>query len=256
MKQHIQQELKNLEQRKDIKILYAVESGSRAWGFESLNSDWDVRFLYVHKPDWYLSIDEQKEVIEEMLPNDLDLSGWELRKALRLFRKSNPPLMEWLRSPIVYQENYSTADQLRKLSETYFNPKAALHHYFHMGEGNYRDYLQKDMVRVKKYFYVLRPLLACRWIEKSGTFPPMEFDRMVEKLVEDKTILREIELLLLKKKSGEEMGEAPRIEVLQHYIQREIDFFREFLKKEMVMKPTDTNDLNTLFREALKEVWE
>jgi predicted nucleotidyltransferase len=232
-----------------------VESGSRAWGFESVNSDWDVRFLYVHPPDWYLSIDDKKEVIEEMLPDDLDLSGWELRKALKLFRKSNPPLMEWLKSPLVYQENYSTAAELRKLSEEYFNPKACLHHYFHMGDGNFKDYLQQEMVRTKKYFYVLRPLLACSWIEKFGSFPPMEFDQLVQNLVTDAVIRKEIELLLLKKRAGEELGTEPKIEILHQYIISLLDHFREFLKKELAPKQTETERLNGLFRTTLKEVW-
>ena len=255
MKQHIQTELKNLEQRQGIKILFAVESGSRAWGFESVNSDWDVRFIYVHPKDWYLKIDDKKETIEEMLPDDLDLSGWELRKALKLFRKSNPPLMEWLKSPIVYQENYSTAEQLRALSEEYFNPKASLHHYFHMGEGNYRDYLLKETVRTKKYFYVLRPLLACMWIEKYNTFPPMEFDRMVEKLITDKEVLQEIVALLIVKKSGEEMGEGPRIVVLQQFIEKQIGHFNEYLKKEIRINSVGTEKLNKLFISTLEETW-
>ncbi len=94
--------LAQAEQRYDVKVLLAVESGSRAWGFASPDSDWDVRFIYVHRPEWYLGIDEKRDVIEEMLPLDIDLAGWDLRKALRLFRKSNPPLLEWLRSPLNY----------------------------------------------------------------------------------------------------------------------------------------------------------
>jgi predicted nucleotidyltransferase len=255
MKTKIQAELKNLEQRRDIKILYAVESGSRAWGFESVNSDWDVRFIYVHKPDWYMSIDDKKETIEEMLPDDLDLSGWELRKALKLFRKSNPPLMEWLRSPLVYQEAFSTAAELKILSEEYFNPKACLHHYFHMGEGNYKDYLQGEMVKMKKYFYVLRPLLCCGWIEKYNSFPPMEFDLLVEDLVEDDKVKMEIETLLVKKKSGEEMGVEPRVEILHQYIISLIEHFREYLKKDIIVGKTDTEKLNLVFRRAIKTVW-
>ena len=255
MKTKIQTELKNLETSQDIKILYAVESGSRAWGFESVNSDWDVRFIYVHKPDWYMSIDDRKETIEEMLPEDLDLSGWELRKALKLFRKSNPPLMEWLRSPIVYQENYSTADRLRELATDYFNPKACLHHYFHMAEGNFRDYLQKELVRTKKYFYVLRPLLCCLWIEKHNSFPPMEFDILVKDLISDKVILKEIELLLIQKRSGEELGESPSIAPLQLYIISVIEYLRDLLKKEIAPVQPDTEKLNELFRDTIKEVY-
>src|SRR5688500_16659645 len=102
MTDEIKKELLRLEIQHDIKILYAVESGSRAWGFDSTDSDWDVRFFYIHKLDWYLKIDDRKDNQEEILPNNIDLVGWELKKALRLFRKSNPLMLEWLRSPIVY----------------------------------------------------------------------------------------------------------------------------------------------------------
>ncbi|SDD83711.1 Predicted nucleotidyltransferase [Dyadobacter soli] len=112
MTAEIQQELSRLEAQHDIKILYAVESGSRAWGFASVNSDWDVRYIYVHRPEWYLKIDDKKDNQDEILPNDIDLAGWELRKALRLFRKSNPPMLEWLDSPIVYREQFSMAARL------------------------------------------------------------------------------------------------------------------------------------------------
>ena len=116
MIEEISKELLRLEREQDIKILYAVESGSRAWGFASRDSDWDVRYIYVHRLEWYLRIEDEKDSREEILPNDIDLAGWELRKALRLFRKSNPPLMEWLNSPIVYLQNFSTADRLRELT--------------------------------------------------------------------------------------------------------------------------------------------
>lgn len=112
MTTEIQQELSRLEIQHNIQILYAVESGSRAWGFASVNSDWDVRYIYVHRPEWYLHIDDKKDNQEEILPNDIDLAGWELRKALRLFRKSNPPMLEWLDSPIVYREQFTTAERL------------------------------------------------------------------------------------------------------------------------------------------------
>ena len=153
MTEEIQKELLRLEHQHEIKILYAVESGSRAWGFASTDSDWDVRYIYVHNLDWYLKIDDQRDNLEEMLPNDLDFAGWELKKALRLFRKSNPALLEWLRSPIVYLQQHSMADKLRDLTKEYFNPKSCLHHYLHMAEGNFKVYLEKDMVKVKKYFY-------------------------------------------------------------------------------------------------------
>jgi predicted nucleotidyltransferase len=162
MVETIKSELENLELKYQVKILLAVESGSRAWGFASKDSDWDVRFIYIHKPDWYLSIDDKKDNIEEMLPGNLDFAGWELRKALKLFRKSNPPLLEWLRSPLKYQEQYDTAQSMRALAARYFNPKSCVYHYLSMAKGNFYNYLQQQTVRTKKYFYALRPIFACK----------------------------------------------------------------------------------------------
>ena len=139
MIEKIKKELSRLELQHDIKILYAVESGSRAWGFASTDSDWDVRYKYIHRLDWYLQIDDKKDNLEEILPNEIDLAGWELKKALRLFRKSNPPMLEWLRSPIVYLQQFSIANRLRELTKEFFNPISCLHHYLHMAEGNYSE---------------------------------------------------------------------------------------------------------------------
>jgi len=205
MTEEIKKELCRLEQQHEIKILYAVESGSRAWGFASTDSDWDVRYIYIHKLDWYLSIDNKKDSQEEILPNDIDLSGWELRKALRLFRKSNPPMLEWLRSPIVYLQQFSTADKLRELAKEYFNPKSCIYHYLSMADGNFSAYLQKDMVRTKKYLYVLRPILACEWIRQTNTIAPMEFQKLVDSQVTDFDVKTEIQNLLKRKMAGEEL---------------------------------------------------
>ena len=104
IRKEVLRRLDAVEREEDVRVLYACESGSRAWGFASPDSDYDVRFIYVHRPDWYLSIVDRRDVIERPIVDEYDLSGWELRKTLRLFRKSNPPLIEWLGSPIVYRE--------------------------------------------------------------------------------------------------------------------------------------------------------
>lgn len=165
MVQKIVQQLKNIEEQRNVKIIFACESGSRAWGFPSQDSDYDVRFIYVRTIDSYLSISEQRDVIELPISDLLDINGWDLRKALNLLRKSNPPFLEWLQSPIIYYEDPSVMDQIRNLAVNVFSVKATLHHYLSMAKGNFREYLQGDLVRAKKYFYVLRPILACLWIE-------------------------------------------------------------------------------------------
>src|SRR6476619_733662 len=136
MKKEILKRLDQIERKENVRIFYACESGSRAWGFESTDSDWDVRFIYVHPRDWYLSIDveEKRDVIERTINDELDISGWDIRKALKLLRKSNPPLLEWLTSPIVYKEIGETAKQLREAMAQFYSPISAFYHYLHMAK--------------------------------------------------------------------------------------------------------------------------
>jgi predicted nucleotidyltransferase len=180
MKERVREELARIEREYDVRVLLAVESGSRAWGFASPDSDYDVRFVYAHRKDWYLSVFEPRDVVEEMLPGDLDVSGWDLRKTLRLFSKCNLALNEWLGSPLIYGEVAGFRAQLAALIPQFFNPIAALHHYRSMAEGSFNDNFADGRIRIKKLFYVLRPLLACRWIEKTGTQPPTEFSALVD----------------------------------------------------------------------------
>lgn len=256
MEEEIKQELARLEHQHAIKILYAVESGSRAWGFASTDSDWDVRYIYIQKLDWYLEIDSKRDNQDEILPNDIDLAGWELKKALRLFRKSNPPLLEWLRSPLVYVEQFSAASKLRDLADQYFNPKACMHHYLHMAERNFQAYLLKDRVRVKKYFYVLRPILACDWIRQTNTIAPMEFHKLVESQVADASIKAAIQALLTRKIAGEELGEEPQNQLLNAFLEEKIIFYNDYIKSLGPIELPDTSRLNTVFKETLYEAWD
>lgn len=231
MFEEIKKELARIEEKSDIKILLAVESGSRAWGFASTDSDWDVRYVYIHKLDWYLKIDELKDSQDEILPNDIDLAGWELKKALKLFRKSNPPMLEWLRSPIVYTEQFSTAEKLREMSGEFFSPKSCMYHYLSMAKNNFREFLQKDSVKSKKYFYVLRPVLACDWVKENNSFPPMEFQDLVDSQVKDEKVKTEIAELLKRKMAGEELKEEPKIEILNEFLERKIEFYNDYVNQ-------------------------
>lgn len=256
MLEQIKDELVRLEHEHEVKILYAVESGSRAWGFASTDSDWDVRYIYIHRLDWYLKIDEGKDSQEEILANDIDLAGWELKKALRLFRKSNPPMLEWLRSPIVYSEQFSTAENLRRLSDEFFNPKSCMYHYLSMAKNNYREFLQKDLVRSKKYFYVLRPVLACDWIREKETMPPMEFRTLVDDQVKDQAIRNEIDQLLERKIAGEELREETKIAILNDFLDSKIHFYSDYVSKIEQPEKPDTMLLDSLFKETMSEVWQ
>jgi len=251
----IQNQLTDLEQSENIQILYACESGSRAWGFPSADSDYDVRFIYLQKTEWYLSVDEGRDVIEKDVSNQIDLSGWDLKKALKLFRKSNPPLFEWLGSPIVYLEKYSVANKLRALLPEFYSPVSCMHHYFHMAEGNYRQYLKGDRVWVKKYFYVLRPILACKWIEQDLGPVPTKFSLLVDKIVNDETLKQSIQNLINEKREGNELYWGPKIPEISEFIDIEIDRLKDKHHIKKRRSKTDTEKLNQLFRSALIEVW-
>lgn len=260
MKEQILESFEKIEEDYGVKILYACESGSRAWGFPSKDSDYDVRFIYVHKTEDYLTIDQmgigtKRDVIELPISDFLDVSGWELTKALRLFRKSNPPLMEWLHSGIVYYRAFSTAEQMRELSKTVFSPNSCLHHYLNMASNNFREYLKDEKVKIKKYFYALRPVLAARWIEKFNEFPPLEFSTLLEALVPEGELKNEIQVLLERKKAGDELDLEPKIQVINDFLNGEIVRLREYAKTVNNSSPDFTPTLDKFFRATLEEVW-
>lgn len=174
MKEKILEKLKEIEISKNVEILFAVESGSRAWGFASPDSDYDIRFIYKHKPEYYLSLWEKPDVIEFMTEDDLDGSGWDLRKTVKLLAKSNAPLIEWLFSPIVYFKNDDFAKQMQDLAVECFSPIAVLHHYLGTTK-NFMDVCEMEEVKLKSYFYALRTALAGKWIIENNTFPPVAF---------------------------------------------------------------------------------
>jgi len=256
MHERITTALHTIAQDEDVRILYACESGSRAWGFPSRDSDYDVRFIYVRRPEWYLSInlEHKRDVIERPISEQLDLSGWDLRKALKLLRKSNPPLLEWLNSPIVYLEAADVAAQLRALLPVYYSPVACLFHYLHMARGNYRDYLQGEIVWIKKYFYVLRPLLAIQWIEAGRGVVPVEFQVLVDTLVEDEALRQAIDQLLERKRAGEELDREPMIPAISTFIAGELARL-ETASIDHRRSGADIEQLNRLFRAVLASVW-
>ncbi|MCM3114201.1 nucleotidyltransferase domain-containing protein [Neobacillus sp. MER 74] len=255
MKEKILAEINKIEEQFEVKICLAVESGSRAWGFPSKDSDYDVRFIYIHKKDWYLSIDQKREVIELPINDLLDINGWEIRKALKLFRKSNPPLMEWLHSGIVYYQAFSLVDKLKAIQNQVFLPQSALYHYLNMAKGNFRDYLRGDHVKIKKYFYVLRPVLACIWIERYNTAPPIEFQTLVEELLEEGQLKQEILMLLERKISGDELNLEPKVNAINDFLEKEINRLEEYAKTLKVSNEDMTPILDNLFRDILDEVW-
>lgn len=222
MRSHVQQALRDIEKRYNVRVLYACESGSRAWGFASPDSDYDVRFLYVHPPEWYLRVDQPRDVIEVPIDAELDLCGWEWRKALGLLKGANPTLLEWLVSPIVYEQDQPTVDALKAVVPDWFSAHKARWHYYSMARKNFRGYLQEEEVRLKKYFYVLRPLLAVQWLEAGKGVPPISFDQLVAGTVTDPALLAEISQLLEVKQRAGESKYGPRMPKIQAFIEREL----------------------------------
>ena len=236
-----------------VQVLLAVESGSRAWGFESPNSDFDARFIYVHERDWYLSIDDKRDVIEYPIVDDIDLNGWELRKALRLFRNSNPAFVEWVQSPIVYLEHGPFAAACRSLLSAVYSCQRGIHHYRSMAKTNYRGYLREDMVPLKKYFYVLRPLLSVRWLEAYARPAPIEFGKLLHLIDGQSQLIGDIQELLAQKRASPEMGLAPQVASIHSFI--EAEFLRlDAIDQEPAQPASEaTERLNDLFVRCLPE---
>jgi predicted nucleotidyltransferase len=254
----IMRRLAAAEKEHDVVILFAIESGSRAWGFASPDSDYDVRFIYAHPAEWYLSFDveRRRDVIEYPIVDELDCGGWDARKALYLFTRTNGALLEWLNSPITYIERGSFAKELRKLAPTEVNNTALCYHYSHMARGNAREYLFKDRARLKKYFYVLRPLLAIRYIEAGLGIPPVEFQKLVDAVATDE-IRPGIAHLLVEKRKTSELGYGDPIPEINQFITSELerhgDSFKGQGRPDLLTKEELRDRLNQIFRKAISE---
>ena len=222
MRSEVLSTLTRIEQEENVAVLFACESGSRGWGFASPDSDYDVRFIYVNRLPWYLTVMPGRDVIERPISGDLDVAGWDLRKALRLLQKSNPTLLEWLRSPIMYRENTDVMTRLRELAVTHFSNVSGYHHYVSMAKKNFREHLRGEVVRYKKYFYVLRPLLAARWIREGRGAPPMRFADLAEATITDSKLIGEINALLEVKMRAGESATSPRWPAIHDFIVSEL----------------------------------
>ena len=250
MEKLIKSKLKGIEGKENIRILHCVESGSRAWGFASPDSDYDVRFIYVRPEEFYLRLDKTRDVIEWQLDDTLDINGWDISKALTLLHKSNPTLFEWNSSPIVYK----TTGQWKRISDIinrYFVAKAGLYHYLSTAKGNYREYLKGETVRLKKYFYVLRPLLACKWILAEGTPPPMLFSTLMDKYLEE-AVVPDVKNLLNLKMSEPEISEGKRLDRVNGYIERSIQEIEEKIRLVPAARNDGWDELNEIFLSLLK----
>lgn len=257
---HIQEILKQIEKVYDVKILFACEAGSRTWGISSEESDYDVRFIYIHNTDWYLSIDQKRDVLE-ISKNDnvdiqvnplVDVSGWELTKALRLFRKSNPALLEWLHSNIIYYENKSFLNKMKKLEPVIFSPIPCMYHYARMAKGNFRT-IQEKGPHLKTYLNVIRPLLMAKSIEKHHKIGSLDLYVLLSDVLPKNEQSLSIEQIIKMKASGQVI--TKQVSEIDKFIAKEIQHLEQNVSnlKSDISNPTDL--LNQLFRETLTDVW-
>lgn len=253
MRSTIIETIAKIEQEKNIKVLFACETGSRAWGFPSPDSDYDVRLIYRHERNWYLSISEKKDTIETMLNDgDLDITGWDIRKCLRLLWKSNGALLERLQSPIVYSAEPGFLELIKPVADQCFSPIATIYHYRQMGKNSYADIKDEEQVKLKKLFYALRAAFACKWILDKGTTPPIVFQTMLHELEIDPALRKRIEDLI-ELKSGKN----------ESYIHRQESQLNSFIEEQFSRAEQEANslksreekriDLDTLFLKILGE---
>lgn len=246
IKKEIEEKLKEIEEKEKVWILYAVESGSRAWGFASPDSDYDVRFVYVRRQEDYLRLEGMRDVIEWQLDEVLDINGWDLKKTLMQFQHSNATLFEWSHSPVVYR----TTKEWNRVYETakrYFSPKAAAYHYYGTARSTCEKYLQGETVKYKKYLYALRPLLACRYIEDRQCPPPVRFEELVKAVEVPKALDTGIRELLEKKKTTDEKEKNPQIPVIRAFIEEELKRQKAYIASMPDEKREGCESLNRLF---------
>lgn len=231
-KDEIVHRLHAIQSEHNVCILTAVESGSRAWGFPSPDSDFDVRFIYVRQLDDYLSIRERRDVIERPLDGLFDINGWDVRKAIALLLNSNAIAAEWLNSPIVYMGGTPDVDRLRKFAAKVVNLERLKYHYFHLAESIWRERLGgREAIALKKYFYVLRPALVLRHLRTHNRLPPMSMQQVMDEIdmsLEQEDVIND---LVTAKKATREMGITGRIDVLDALIEEELSLVRENRRK-------------------------
>ena len=251
MKNRILKELDNIEQTHGVKIIFACESGSRAWGFASKDSDYDVRFVYVHPNDWYLSIAEKKDVIEIPVNEELDISGWDIRKSLRLLRKSNSPLLEWLSSPIVYKNDKASVSPFYALSKRAFLPESSCHHYLSMARSSIAKFQNEQDVKIKAYLYAVRTILCCKWIIERLNQPPMLLQDLLKEYLPTGKIRNFVDKLIDLKKKNSESTKIERSLHFEDFMDEEFNSLDAKIPKNPDKIPI--KEFDSVLKEILKQ---
>ncbi|UZO80156.1 nucleotidyltransferase domain-containing protein [Aquimarina sp. ERC-38] len=238
-----------IKKSRKVNILYACESGSRAWGFASPDSDYDVRFLYTHPLEWYVKLAEQRDTID-FIDEDFDAVGWELRKSLRLLKKSNVPALEHLFSPIPYQENNEWIVELRDMAKDCFSPIAGMYHYLSMSK-KYEAKLTGSTIKLKSLFYALRTTIAGKWILEYKTLPPVVFSKML--YLVSPNIEKEIKDLMMVKSENKESYVHSRNEKLFRFVSETIASNDKYAKSLPSGKPNMERMDHFLFKSVTEK---
>lgn len=226
MRNTILQRLEDFSREQGFRILFACETGSRGWGFASPDSDFDIRFIYVHERDAYLRLTPPPDTFSLMEERDgevLDFNAWDLRKVLQHTRRSNATVFEWLQSPIIYREEPGFLTELWSLVQPHFSARATVHHYLGICHNSMKSGIDGDQINIKKYFYVLRPLLAAMWAADRRTIPPMEFRPLLAQIPDHQTVTQAINNLWVEKEKAAEGAMIPLIPVIQEFVTAEMN---------------------------------
>lgn len=245
----IEQELSEIEIKYSVKIIYACESGSRAWGFASENSDYDVRFIYAHTKNWYLTIDEKRDVIETPIDGDLDINGWDIRKSLMLLRKSNSPLLEWISSPIKYKNVESIMNSFVELSEDAFLPESSCHHYLSMAKNIISNFDDGETIKMKSYLYAVRTILCCKWIVNRLNQPPMRIQELIDEYLSSGYLNELVKNLIDEKSRGTESSKIKRCLDFEDYLKDQLNTLESKIPKNPIKLPIERFD--SVFQEIL-----
>jgi predicted nucleotidyltransferase len=224
----------------------AIESGSRAWGFASPDSDYDCRFVFVRRAIDHITPWTARDVIELPLEDELDANGWDLRKALQLLLKGNAVIVEWLRSPVIYRGQAWFRDAFLEFGRHAASREAICRHYLHLGERQRRVYFgDGSSIPQKKIFYALRPAAALRWLRMhpAEAIPPMHFPTLMEECDPPAELREEVTDLMRRKAVSRELGAAPLSPAVAGFVDSEFDLARDVFENvrivtsdEMVLK--------------------
>jgi predicted nucleotidyltransferase len=257
MKYIIENHLDRIEKEYKVKIVLSCESGSRAWGFPSNDSDYDVRFIYINERDWYLTIAEKRNVIELPINKDLDINGWDLRKSLQLLRKSNSPLLEWISSPIRYRVWDRAFKPLAKLSKKAFLPQTSCHHYLSMAKNSISKFQNNEKIKIKTYMYAIRPLLCCEWIIEHLKQPPMHIDDLLSDIKNHKGFKESVKELISIKMDHAENYLVMRSETMEGcLIEKMVSLEKKIPKNPPKLSIDEFDDVfkNILLKNAIQPV--